>query len=106
MKGPFISLRCRVLVVALLWSLTHLAQGQIYVSSLFGSISAYTLSGGIINTSLFSAPFPEGIVSDGNLLFVAQGHGTIGEYTTSGATVNASLISGLGTPLGLTVNGT
>jgi hypothetical protein len=46
-------------------------------------------------------------VSGGNLFVTSLNNGTngtIGEYTTSGATVNPALVSGLNSPLGISVS--
>ena len=79
-----------------------------------GTIGEYTLSGAVVNASLFRLQPGNGngqgncfgIVQSGTNLFVTDyGRGTIGEYTTSGDTVNPSLISGLNLPLSLGISG-
>src|SRR5262249_18388539 len=81
----------------------------LYVSSVSGTVGAYTTSGEPVNASLISGlpnPGPWGIAVAGSSLFVANYYSRpIGEYTTSGAVVNSALISGLSGPYGIAVSG-
>ncbi len=72
-------------------------------SSLNPIIGEYTTSGATVNANLIPG-VPNGIngiVVNGNNMFVANISGTIAEYSISGALINPSFITGLNSPVGL-----
>ena len=92
----------------------RLMAGQIYVSSLSGTIGQYTTDGAAVDPALVTGlnnNYPFGLVVSGQYLFISDYYsGTVAEYKTDGTPVNTSLLTGLnagGTgPFGIAVSGT
>jgi hypothetical protein len=98
-----------IVTVGIFWGNPKTVCGQIYVTSVHGTVGEYNLDGTTVNSSLITGlSNPEGIAAYGGHLFVANTAnadwaGTIGEYNLDGTVVNASLVTGLRGPIGIAV---
>jgi sugar lactone lactonase YvrE len=85
------------------------AQGQIYLTSVDGDISQYSIAGNLLNATFVSGlNSPGPITSDGNgNLYVVLGDGSFSKYTSSGSLAyNVSHQGGvLVSPIGITFSG-
>src|SRR5262249_9746694 len=70
-----------------------------------GRIGEFNMDGSPINATLVNGlDYPWGIASEGNNLYVANGH-FVGEYATSGATINDAAVLAHGFPRVMALDG-